>query len=123
MDIHNLYREEILEHFKDPQNFSKIDNPTYTSKEVNPFCGDDIEIFIKENNDKTTEVSFLGKGCAVSIAAASMLTEFAQGKTVKELKKINDSDMMDLLDIEVSESRKKCAFLALATLQDSLKEV
>jgi len=59
-------------------------------------------------------------GCAISISAASMLTEFAKGKTVKELKKINDSDMMQLLAIEVSESRKKCALLALSTLKDAL---
>ena len=134
-----MYRDEILEHFKDPQNFRKIEEPTYTAKEVNPFCGDDIEIFIKAKSHPeqsegskrdssadslrmTTveDISFLGKGCAISIAAASLLTEYAKGKTVKDLKEIKEDDMIDLLSIDVSESRKKCALLAFATLHDSL---
>ncbi len=117
----SIYRDEILEHFKDPQNLRKIENPDFSSKEVNPFCGDDIEIFIKENSDKKLDVAFIGKGCAISIAAASMLTEFAKDKTIDQLKKISSEDMLGLLDIGISESRKKCALLALDTLQDAIK--
>lgn len=117
----SIYRDEILEHFKDPQNFRKIENPDFSSKEVNPFCGDDIEIFIKENTHKKLDVAFIGKGCAISIAAASMLTEFAKGKTVEDLKRMNGQEMIEILDIPISESRKKCALLALDTLQDAIK--
>lgn len=117
----NIYRDEILEHYKDPQNFRKIDNPTYTSKEANPFCGDDVEIFIKGDNDIAIDVAFMGSGCAISIAAASLLTEYAKGKTISELNEMTDDAMVKLLGIEVSESRKKCALLALETLHDSLK--
>lgn len=122
----NLYREEILEHFKDPQNFGELADATHSSKQTNPFCGDEITIFIKVHDSKKRSASiidsitFIGKGCAISIASASMLTDFAKTKTVEQLTAFSDEDMLTLLGVEVSETRKKCALLALTTLKDAL---
>ena len=116
----SLYREEILEHYKTPQNFGVIASCDSHAHQTNPFCGDDIEIFVNFNKDVIQDISFRGQGCAISIASASILTEFAKGKTKKELTNMTEEDMLDLLGIEVSETRKKCALLALATLKDCL---
>lgn len=117
----NLYREEILEHYKSPLNFGKLKKFDATSTQLNPFCGDEISLFVKYKDDKVSDISFSGKGCALSIASASMLTDFAKGKLKTELTRYTDQDMLDLLGIEVSETRKKCALLALFTLRDCLK--
>ncbi|MBI4097318.1 MAG: iron-sulfur cluster assembly scaffold protein [Candidatus Levybacteria bacterium] len=130
----NLYREEILEHYKSPLHFSKLKDFDTTSMQLNPFCGDEISVYIKFEKVrksagvatdsppgcKIKDISFSGGGCALSIAAASMLTDFAIGKSKTELTKFADQDMLNLLGIEVSETRKKCALLALFTLRDCL---
>ncbi len=124
-----LYREEILEHYKDPQNFGELDHCDISARQTNPFCGDDIEMFVKFKRQKAStplsqkiidEIGFTGRGCAISIASASILTEFAKGKTKNELTKMTEDDMLGLLNIEVSETRKKCALLAFAVLKDCL---
>lgn len=115
-----LYREEILEHYRHPQHFGKPKTHTVSSKQINPFCGDEIEMFLHITNGKITDIGFEGTGCAISIAGASLLTEFALGKSKEVLTKFDQHDMLSLLGIEVSESRKKCALLALGVLQDCL---
>ena len=116
----NLYKEEILEHYNSPLNFGKIKKFDKHSKQLNPFCGDEIEMFIKFNGSRVKDISFTGNGCAISIASASILTEFLKGKSKKELTKFKEKDMLSLLGIEISENRKKCAFLALSVLKDFL---
>lgn len=120
----SIYKEEILEHYQDPQNFGKLSEFTISSRQTNPFCGDDIELFIKlhkvHNVYKVQDISFTGRGCAISIAAASLLTEYAKGKVVKSLHRFGKKDMLSLLGIELSETRMKCGLLALATMQDCL---
>lgn len=136
--IDSLYKEEILEHFHDPQNFGELTDFTKKSKQLNPFCGDEIEMFVKiENNgspiksclsadrsgmasEVIEDISFVGKGCAISIASASMLTEFVKGKTRDQISSFSDNDMISLLEIEISETRKKCALLGLAVLKDCI---
>lgn len=141
----SLYKEEILEHYKNPSNFGALSSYTTSAKQVNPFCGDEIEIFIKlrvghsgrrsridsgvvgtpqnDENSIMEDIGFVGKGCAISIASASMLTEFAKGKTKQELTKFSENDMLGLLGVDVSETRKKCALLAHAVLHDCLQSV
>ncbi len=116
----NLYREEILEHYKSPLNFGKLKTFDRTSIQLNPFCGDEISLFVRYQGEKIADIRFSGKGCALNIAAASMLTEFAKGRSKAALTKFGDEDMLGLLGIEVSETRKKCALLALYTLKDCL---
>lgn len=116
-----LYKEEVIEHYKDPQNFGKLGEYDATSKQLNPFCGDEIELFVKFSEDSVSSIGFLGHGCAVSVAATSMLTEHALKKSKKELTKFSQEDMLTLLGVEVSETRKKCALLGWAVLQDCVK--
>ena len=115
-----LYREEILEHYRDPQNFGVLEDYDMKSHQHNPFCGDDVEVYIR-GRENIEDITFTGAGCAISIAAGSILTEFSKGKTKEVLLKIYDTDMVEMLGVEVSETRKKCAVLALATLRDCLK--
>lgn len=128
--VDTLYKEEILEHYRDPQNFGMLKKFDIKSKQLNPFCGDEVEIYVKLGKTAGVignhpegvieDISFQGVGCAISIASASLLTEYTKGKTKKELTKFSEDDMLSLLGIEVSETRKKCALLALYTLRDCL---
>ena len=132
MDAISMYREEILEHYRTPQNFGRLTSFDISSKQLNPFCGDEIEMFVQFEESsrganlksplgcKAKKISFMGKGCAISIASASILTDFVKGKSIKELTKFSEEDMLVLLGIQVSETRKKCALLALAVLKDCL---
>lgn len=132
MNTDSLYREEILDHYQHPRSFGKLTAFDAYAHQTNPLCGDDIAMWMKlgpttasgqksSNNIKVIkDIRFFGKGCAICLAGASMLTEYAKGKSKKELTKFSESDMLDLLGIEVSETRKKCALLALSVLQDCL---
>lgn len=117
-----LYRDELLEHYREPRNFGKPKKYTKASRQLNPFCGDEIEMFVLWEKEKVKDISFLGKGCVVSTAAASLLTDYSLGKTKTELTKFSENDMLSLLGIEVSEIRKKCAFLAISVLKDCVIE-
>lgn len=134
--LSNLYREEILEHYQNPLNFGKLKNYSVSSRQLNPFCGDEIEIFIKlgpsthvvrsgqknlSKDQVINSISFFGNGCAISISSASILTDYFKGKKKSQLTKFTEDDMLDLLGIQVSETRKKCALLALSVLKDCLK--
>ncbi len=130
----NFYREELIEHYQAPQNFGVLKSFDVSSKQLNPFCGDEIEMFIKLDQNRNSlganrippsrwkikEIGFLGKGCVISIATGSFLTEYAKGRTKVELTKFSEKDMLSLLGIELSETRKKCALLALSVLKDCL---
>lgn len=128
MDLTSLYREEILDHYQNPRNFGKIADADAYVRQTNPLCGDDIEISLRLRLGQggkgfVDDIKFQGKGCAICLAAASMLTEHAIGKSKNELTKFSESDMLDLLVVEVSETRKKCAMLSLAVLKDCLNSV
>lgn len=118
--MNNIYREEILEHYRNPLHFGRLNSFNISSRQLNPFCGDEIEIFIVLKNELIDKIQFTGKGCAISIASTSLLTEYANGKSKKQLTNFLESDMLNLLGIEVSETRKKCALLGLAVLKDCL---
>ncbi len=120
--VDNLYKEEILEHYRDPQNFGEVTNATASSKQTNPLCGDDIAISLKSSGEKIEDIRFQGKGCAISIAAASLLTEYVKGKELTQLTKFSENDMLQLLGVEISETRKKCALLAYAVLHDCITQ-
>lgn len=121
MDALDLYREEILDHYQNPRNFAKLRDANSHARQTNPLCGDDISIWLKFNGSvRIDKASFQGKGCAICLAGASMLTDFAKGKKKTELTKFSENDMLELLGIEVSETRKKCALLSLAVLKDCL---
>ena len=133
MDSASLYRDEILDHYQNPRHFGKLPHADTYARQTNPLCGDDISIWVSFSNGKSAgvasktprgcrieDIGFEGKGCAICLAGASMLTEYAKGRSKEELTKFGENDMLDMLGIEVSETRKKCAMLSLAVLNDCL---
>ncbi|MFA5995730.1 MAG: iron-sulfur cluster assembly scaffold protein [Patescibacteria group bacterium] len=110
----DLYQEQILEHYKHPQNFGLIKNATYTRKELNPTCGDSFTFSIHINDKGVVdEVGFAGEGCAVSTASASLLSEAIKGKTLPEVLNLKTEFILELLHIELGPARLKCALLPL----------
>lgn len=117
----NFYREQILAHWRNPQNFGKLDRHTHEAFLNNPLCGDEIGMQLNVENGAVNEVRFYGVGCAISMAASSMLTEVVEGKKMNELKKIKKEDIFSLLGVTPSPSRVKCALLGLDVLQKALE--
>ena len=114
----DMYAEEILDHYRSPKNFGKLENPDMKSKELNPLCGDEYEFQLKIENGVITDVKFSGDGCAISMASASMLTQFIKGKKLEEIKNITEKDILNLLKVEISPARMKCAMLSLSILKN-----
>lgn len=113
----SLYREEILEHWRDPQNYGELTDADFIVNENNPFCGDSIHLTGKVDKDKLVDIKFTGEGCVISKAAASIMSEFMKGKNVEEIKKLNQEDFLSILGIPLSISRIKCALLPYSALQ------
>ncbi|HLE07814.1 MAG TPA: SUF system NifU family Fe-S cluster assembly protein [archaeon] len=118
----DMYAEQILDYYKNPRNFGEIKNAQIHARDLNPLCGDEIEIFAKANGQMISEIKFKGVGCAISMASASMLTEKAKGKNISEVMKFGEKEILEMLGIEVSPARKKCAMLGLWVLQMGLKK-
>lgn len=114
----DFYKENILDHYRNPRNAGKLEHPTHSHEEHNPLCGDVIRMDLHVNEDNVIDqVAFRGKGCAISQASASMLTEMIEGKTLDEAKKIGKEDILDALGIEIGPVRLKCALLSLKVLK------
>lgn len=121
MDIaEDLYREELLEHYRAPKNHGRIENADVKYRDFNPVCGDEIEMFMKVENGKILAAKFIGKGCAISQAAASILTEHIKGKKLDEIMKLGNEKMLGMLPVKVSHLRIKCGLLALKAAQKGL---
>jgi nitrogen fixation NifU-like protein len=116
----DLYRDYILEHYRRPHNFGAIDNATSTQEGANPLCGDRITMQLRVSGDQIAAVGFTGRGCAISQASASLLTDEIKGKPVESAAAMQASDVLDLLGIEISPARMKCALLSLETLHGAL---
>jgi len=118
----DLYRDYILEHYRRPHNFGALENPTATYEGANPLCGDRITMMLGIRDGVVAEVGFTGRGCAISQASASLLTDEIKGKPVDEVAKVSTQDLLDLLGIEISPARLKCALLSLDTLEHALSD-
>ncbi|MAG60302.1 SUF system NifU family Fe-S cluster assembly protein [archaeon] len=116
-----IYKENIIDHYKNPHNKCKLKNSTHTEKGINPMCGDHIVIYLHVTNDTITDVSFEGDGCAISQASISLLTDAIKGKKVTDALKLTESDIYELLGIPISHTRRKCALLSLTTLKKALE--
>ena len=117
MTVSDMYQEVILDYYRTPKNRGKMTHPDAAAHDVNTSCGDEITIQLKLKNDKITEAVFDAKGCVISQAAASMLLESILGKTLEEARRIEKKDVLDLLGIDVSPMRLKCALLGLKVLK------
>lgn len=113
----DLYREVILDHYRNPRNAGTIENPDISYEDTNPLCGDRIRIDLKVAGGKVTEIKFHGRGCAISQASTSMLTEMIQGQELEEIRSLTAQDLLDELGIPISPARVKCALLGLKVLK------
>lgn len=120
----DIYQEFILELYKNPVNFRKMENADLNAHSFNAVCGDKIEIFIKldANRKKAEEATFVGTGCAISQASASLLTEEIKGKTLDEIKKMGKEDIIRMIRVDLSKnpSRLKCAMLGLDVVKKAI---
>ena len=113
-----LYRDQILEHYKRPHNFGPLEDFDLEFEDNNPFCGDEQHVFIKlDDAGKVSGVSFEGKGCAISTAATSLLTDELEGMSREDLLRLDKDFVLDLLGIEISATRMKCALLGLKVVK------
>jgi nitrogen fixation NifU-like protein len=112
-----FYREYILDHYKNPRNFGRLEHPDISHEEDNPLCGDVIGMEFRVKDGIIEDVKFHGRGCAISQAAASLLTERLKGLPLEEAKKINKEDVLAELGIQISPARIKCALLSLKVLK------
>jgi nitrogen fixation NifU-like protein len=118
----DLYRDYILEHYRRPHNFGVLEEPTARYEGANPLCGDRITLMLGIRDGVVADVAFTGRGCAISQASASLLTDEIKGKPVAEVAKLSSQDLLDLIGIEISPARLKCALLSLDTLEHALAE-
>jgi len=116
----DLYRDYILEHYRRPHNFGVLEEPSATYEGANPLCGDRITMQLDVEDGVVREVGFTGRGCAISQASASLLTDEIKGKPVDKAASITAGDVLEMLGIEISPARMKCAMLSLETLQGAL---
>ncbi|MGQ0795224.1 MAG: Fe-S cluster assembly sulfur transfer protein SufU [Nitrosopumilaceae archaeon] len=118
MSSADIYREIILDYYRNPRNFGKIDNPDISKRDSNPLCGDELEMHINLKDNKVSDVKFTGKGCAISQASASMLTELIMGKDFDYVKKLTKEDILENLGLpDLGPARIKCALLSLKVLK------
>lgn len=116
----DYYREYILDHYRNPRNYGTLEHPDVHSEDTNPLCGDQLAMDLLIENEQVKEVRFHGRGCAISQASASMLSEMIEGHSVAEVIQLGKSDVLDALGISISPARTKCAFLSLRVLHRGL---
>jgi nitrogen fixation NifU-like protein len=119
----DLYRDYILEHYRRPHNFGVIEDPSASHEGANPLCGDRITMMLGVRDGVVERVGFTGRGCAISQASASLLTDEIKGKPLSQVAALSGDDVLELLGIDISPARLKCAMLSLETLQGAIGEL
>jgi nitrogen fixation NifU-like protein len=118
--MEDLYREYILDHYREPRNHGHLEHPDIHAADTNPLCGDRIELDLQVADGRVSEVRFSGRGCAISQASASMLTERIEGATLGELRALRPADMLEMLGVPIGPARQRCALLSLRVLHQGI---
>ena len=120
--VDDLYREVILDHYKNPRGHGVMEDADADAEGMNPLCGDEVTIYVRfgEDSDTIDEVKFSGRGCAISQAATSMLTEMVQGKKASDVAVLDKDELLEEIGIPLTPIRLKCAMLGLTTLKVAL---
>ena len=116
-----LYSDILLDHFRHPRNYGSLTAPDISNEQFNPLCGDRIRLELKLNQSIVSEARFKGDGCAISTAAASLLTELILGTDIAELAGISDARLISALESDIQPARLQCALLPLQALREGLK--
>jgi nitrogen fixation NifU-like protein len=117
----DIYREIILDHYRNPRNKGRLPNADVSIHDSNPLCGDEIDIHLKVEEEKVKEIKFEGRGCAISQASASMLTEMIVGKSLSTVKDLKKQDILENIGLtNLGPARIKCALLSLKVLKLSM---
>jgi nitrogen fixation protein NifU and related proteins len=121
-EFDQLYREVILDHYKNPRGHGELEGADAQADGVNPLCGDEVSIYVAfgEDGDTIEEVKFSGRGCAISQAATSMLTEMVKGRSATEVAALPRDELLEEIGIPLTPVRLKCALLGLGTLKVAL---
>ena len=119
----DFYRENILDHYKNPRNAGHLEAPTATAEGVNPLCGDELSIELQVDDGIVTDVRYNGRGCAISQAAASMLSDTIKGRRVGDLAGVGKDDVLEELGIPLTPIRLKCAMLSVGVLKVARNQV
>jgi nitrogen fixation protein NifU and related proteins len=114
-----MYREHILDHYRNPRNQGTLDPSDATFEDTNPLCGDRVRMDLRFDGDVVSDIAFSGRGCAISQAAASMLTEMVKGQSIGEVRALTKDDLLEEIGIPISPARLKCALLPLKVLKAS----
>jgi len=118
----DLYREKILDHYGNPRNEGVLEDADISHERENPVCGDVVQLDIRVEDGRVAEARFSGQGCVISMASASMFTEEIEGKTISELKQMDDEDIFRMLGVELGPSRYHCGVLPLKVLQEAIAD-
>jgi nitrogen fixation NifU-like protein len=119
-ELDNLYREVILDHYKNPRGHGVIDGPDAEAEGQNPLCGDEVSIAVSFEGDTILDVKFQGRGCAISQAATSMLMDMVKGRSAEEVASMSRDELLDEVGIPLTPVRLKCALLGLGVLKLAL---
>jgi len=117
----DIYRQYILDHYREPHNHGHLDEPDVHAADTNPLCGDRVEIDLRVRDGRVEEVRFDGRGCAISQAAASMLTDRVEWATLDELRALRPQDILEMLGIAIGPARQRCALLSLKVLHEGIE--
>lgn len=118
-----LYREEILEHWRSPQNWGGLNHPNFVIDDNNPLCGDSIHLEGIISDGKIYDLKFRGEGCVISRAASSIFTQYVKNKKVNEIQNLSQAGFLSLIEIPLVPARLNCALLVYFALQKALKQV
>jgi nitrogen fixation protein NifU and related proteins len=119
MLMDDFYRDYILDHYRHPRNFGELEHPDAQAEDLNPLCGDEIRMQLKVDDGVVSDVRFSGKGCAISQASASMLTESVKGMKLADIATLSKDVVLDNVGIGISPTRMKCAMLGLRVLKSA----